>query len=202
MNISEKQIAFSSIITKGMQEDDEKFVIKGVASTPTPDRAFDIVEPLGAKFATPIPLLWQHGHREPVGNVVFAKPDKKGIPFTAEIPKVREAGAVQDRTLEAIHSVQYGLVAGVSIGFNAIDGQFEFLENGGIHFKEWDWLELSLVTVPANPDAKIDAIKAAYQSQIAKELTPSGDPDDKRPGDPGKNPTKRRPIQLIRRRRG
>ena len=47
--------------------DDEKRVITGVASTPTPDRVGDIVEPLGAKFALPMPLLWQHQHETDFG---------------------------------------------------------------------------------------------------------------------------------------
>ncbi len=36
--------------------DDEQRIIKGIASTPSPDRADDIVDPQGAKFALPIPF--------------------------------------------------------------------------------------------------------------------------------------------------
>ena len=35
-------------------------MITGVATTPTPDRVGDIIEPLGVRFNNPLPLLWQH----------------------------------------------------------------------------------------------------------------------------------------------
>lgn len=41
--------------------------ITGTASTPTTDRMGDVVEPMGAKFKTPMPLLWQHESDKPVG---------------------------------------------------------------------------------------------------------------------------------------
>ena len=49
--------------------DAEQRIIKGIASTPSPDRADDIVDPQGAKFALPIPFLWQHMHSQPIGEV-------------------------------------------------------------------------------------------------------------------------------------
>lgn len=38
--------------------DSERRTIKGIATTPTPDRVGDIVEPKGVKVAAEIPLLW------------------------------------------------------------------------------------------------------------------------------------------------
>ncbi|WP_053091053.1 hypothetical protein [Stenotrophomonas maltophilia] len=67
--------------------DDDRQVITGLATTPEPDRYGDIVEPLGAKFAAELPLLWQHRHDSPVGIVKFGKPTAKGIPFTANVAK-------------------------------------------------------------------------------------------------------------------
>src|SRR5512135_801284 len=49
--------AYSTILIKSINEDQR--IIEGVASTPTADRVGDIVEPLGAKFNLPMPLLWQ-----------------------------------------------------------------------------------------------------------------------------------------------
>ena len=61
--------------------DDATRQIEGIASTPSPDRYGDVVEPLGAQFALPMALLWQHNAEKPVGTVEFAKPTKSGIPF-------------------------------------------------------------------------------------------------------------------------
>src|SRR5690606_32080917 len=87
-------------------DDGDGFVrVSGMATTPAADRMGDVVEPRGAKFATPMPLLWQHRHSEPVGQVTFAEPTEKGIPFEARIPKVAEAGRLKDRVDEAINSL-------------------------------------------------------------------------------------------------
>jgi HK97 family phage prohead protease len=150
-----------------MGEEDGFVTIKGIASTPTADRVGDIVEPLGARFKTPMPLLWQHDHKQPVGQLTFAKPEKSGIPFEGRIPVVKEAGRLKDRIDEAIHSLKYGLVTAVSIGFNAVEGAIEALKGGGYRYKEWDWLELSLVTIPANSEAVIQAVKSIDQEHRA-----------------------------------
>ena len=162
-----QQLAFSMLEVKELKEDDDFHYIEGIASTPTPDRYGDIVEPMGAKFALPMPLLWQHDSHSPVGSVEFAKPNKKGIPFKASLPKVKEAGKLKDRIDEAVQSLKYRLVAAVSIGFRAMKDGYEFLEGGGIRFKEWEWLELSLVTIPANAEATITSVKSLCHGQRA-----------------------------------
>jgi HK97 family phage major capsid protein/HK97 family phage prohead protease len=154
-----------SVLTfaKSIEEDEDHYYIEGTASTPSPDRSMDIVEPMGAKFKLPMPLLWQHNANLPVGLVFFAEPTKKGIPFKATLPKVKELGNVRDRVEEAIHSIKYKLVAAVSIGFNALKDGYEFMDNGGVRFKSWEWLELSLVTIPANAEATLKQIKSIDQ---------------------------------------
>ena len=62
--------------------DEEQRVIEGMATTPSTDRVGDIVEPMGAKFATPFPLLWQHKSDQPVGHVEVAEPTPEGIKFS------------------------------------------------------------------------------------------------------------------------
>lgn len=145
--------------------DDDARVIEGIASTPTPDRVGDIVEPLGAKFKLPMPLLWQHRASEPVGHVTFAKPNKEGIPFKAKLARTDEPGTLRDRLNEAWQSVKMGLVQAVSIGFSI--NAFEILKEGGWRITDWEWLELSLVTIPANADATIDSIKSIDAELLA-----------------------------------
>jgi HK97 family phage major capsid protein/HK97 family phage prohead protease len=159
---ADPQRAHSILTIKSVNE--ERRQIEGVASTPEVDRQRDIVEPLGAKFSLPMPLLWQHKHDQPVGTVTFAKATKDGINFRAQIAKVDEPGRLQDRINEAWQSVKLGLVRGVSIGFSP--QEFSFLESGGIHFLEWSWLELSLVTIPANESANIQTIKSIDDAQL------------------------------------
>ncbi len=141
---------------------DGERVITGIATTPEPDRMNDIVEPLGAKFRNPLPLLWQHMSDKPVGTVVFDKPTEKGITFKATLPKIDEPGALKDLVDMAWQAVKAKLVRGVSIGFRALE--YSWMDDGGIRFIETEIMELSLVTIPANASATIQSIKSIDSS--------------------------------------
>jgi len=120
-----------------------------------------------------IPLLLDHKHDQPVGNVAFGQPTPKGLPFTARIARVDEPGEVKTRTDTAWHSVKHGLIKHVSIGF--FPKESKALSNGGIHFTKADVHELSLTAVPANPEATITAFKAVDSSPAVPEwLAKSG----------------------------
>lgn len=148
--------AYSILEVKAFDEDARE--ITGMATTPEPDRMGDIVEPLGAKFAAELPLLWQHRHDSPVGTVKFGKPTKKGIPFVARVAKIETTGQLKELVDMAWDAVKAKLVRGVSIGFRALE--YSFMESGGIRFNEVEIIELSLVTIPANASATIQSIKA------------------------------------------
>lgn len=146
--------------------DDEKRIIRGLASSPVPDRVNDIVVPEGAKFAKTIPLFLYHDSKMTVGTVNLGKPTPKGIPFEAQIPKVKEEGKLKERVDEAWQLVKYKLITGVSIGFNAVEGKYERLKNGGIKFLESEILELSLVPIPANSLATIEQVKSLDKDML------------------------------------
>jgi HK97 family phage major capsid protein/HK97 family phage prohead protease len=178
--------AYALLTVKAVNEDLR--IITGVATTPTPDRVGDIVEPLGVKFKNPMPLLWQHRSAEPVGHVRFDKPTKEGITFEAKMPKVEEPGRLKDRLDEAWQSVKLGLVRAVSIGFRSIE--HAFMDDGGIRFIESEVLELSLVTIPAQADAKIETIKSIDAEVRAASGRTLDDVDrPKPPGETGKRST-------------
>jgi HK97 family phage prohead protease len=153
--------------------------ITGMATTPSPDRVGDIIDPLGAKFTNPLPLLWQHDSGQPVGSATFGKPTKNGIPFTATIASVDQPQTLKDRLDEAWSSIEAKLVRGVSIGFRGLE--YSFMESGGIRFTETEILELSIVTIPANAEATIQTIKRfdTNQKRTAEHrivrLTPPGE---------------------------
>lgn len=154
------QRAYSLLEVKAVNEEDGFFVISGIATSPSPDRASDVVEPLGARFAKEIPLLWCHQNDKPVGIASFGKPTKTGIPFTARLPIIKEAGTLKDRVDEAILSIRYKLCAAVSIGFRVLNNAYENLKNGGIRFLETEIVELSLCIIPMHPEAQITGFKS------------------------------------------
>jgi HK97 family phage prohead protease len=148
--------AYSLLEVKAM--DDDKRVITGLATSPVPDRAGDVVDPLGVKFQNPLPLLWQHQHDKPIGHVVFDKPTPKGITFTATLPSIADDGPLKDLVDMAWQSIKAKLVRGVSIGFRSL--KHAFIEGGGVHFQESEVFELSAVTIPMHQLATIQTVKA------------------------------------------
>lgn len=157
--------AYSLITEKAL--DDGRRIFKGIATTPTPDRVQDVINPMGAKFKNPLALLHQHDHRKPIGTVRFSKPTEKGIEFEAEIPVIEEPGELRERVETAWGEIKAGLVRAVSIGFRPL--KYAFKDDGGIEFQEVEIYELSTVSIPANPDAVISEIKSIDKA-VRKQL--------------------------------
>jgi HK97 family phage major capsid protein len=136
---------------------DAERIIEGIASTPTPDRRGDIMEPGGAKFDLPMPFLWQHDQHSPIGEVFEATATKQGIRIKARIAKIDEPGGLKDRIDDAWVSIKNKLVRGLSIGWSPIEAAP--MKSGGLHVLSWVWAELSAVTIPMNVEASILRIK-------------------------------------------
>jgi len=145
--------------------DDEKRIIRGIASTPDLDRVGDLVEPEGAQFKLPIPFLYQHDHRQPIGNVTSAKVTAKGIEIEVQLVKLDAPSQLAARLEEAWQSIKSGLVRGLSIGFSPI--QYAYMDNGGVNYQKYSLNEISAVTVPCNASASITAIKSLSEQQAA-----------------------------------
>jgi HK97 family phage prohead protease len=154
-------VAYSLLEIKGI--DAEKRVITGLASTPQPDRDRDIVVSSGAKFKLPLPLLLDHNHHNVVGEVETAQVTSQGIKFSARIKNIQEPGPVKDLCDSAWVMVKQGLRRALSVGFRILD--WEILHSGGKKIKEWDWFELSLVSVPANAGCTIQEVKSFVRDQ-------------------------------------
>jgi HK97 family phage prohead protease len=178
--------AWSVLTVKAI--DSEQRTIEGMATTPEVDRVGDVVEPMGGKFALPMPLLWQHDHKSPVGHVIGAKATKDGISIKAQLAKIDEPGELKNLVDKAWQSVKAGLVRGLSIGFKPVE--FEPLDVkdpfGGLRFTSWLWFELSLVTIAANAAATIAVVKShdlsAASGQPARDARSAS-----RPGASGKS---------------
>lgn len=158
---------------------DELREFEGIANTSALDDHGTVVEPAGARFSLPLPLLWFHDQKTPVGEVTHAELRNGQWWVKGTIRKVTEPGKVKDATDEAWHSLKYKLVRGLSIGFSS-------LKEKGNHFIEWLWRELSLVTIPSNQEASIVSVRSAYNAA-------SGDPNTSSPGVSGEKTTTPRP---------
>lgn len=149
----------------------QKRSFTGIASSITVDRMDDIVLPKGAIYQLPMPLLWQHKRNEPIGWVRVARIGKDEIEVDCEVHNETEPGKLKDRLDECWQTMRAGLVMGLSIGFNP--KKWSYIDNSyGVEYQEWEWLELSAVTIPANPAAGITAIKSIREAARALRAGP------------------------------
>ena len=156
--------AYSTIEVKALNEDRRTF--SGVATTPDTDRVGDIVEPTGAEYSLPIPLLWQHDAGKPIGHITSVETSGSGIRIRGEVFRATESRTLMDRLDEAWESIKIGLVRGLSIGFMPIEAK-PLKNKSGIHFLKWSWHELSAVTIAANQQASIQTIKSLDNEFLA-----------------------------------
>lgn len=110
------------------------------------------------------PLLWQHDAKEPIGAFREIYEDArglfvKGVLFTQEIERAREAWKL----------MREGVVTGLSIGYRARQS-FRDEKSGVRVLTRIDLLEISMVTFPANTQARAVALKSALAAgRIPKE---------------------------------
>ncbi|QUT14133.1 phage major capsid protein [Rahnella inusitata] len=174
---------------KAVNEDDR--IITGIASTPSPDRDGDIMEPEGAKFRSDTPFLWQHDRTQPIGSCT-PKMVKEGLQITAKLvkPTPDMPSQLAARLDEAWASIKSGLVKGLSIGFRPIE--YSYLDEGGIRFLSWDLLEVSAVTIPANAECNITTVKS-YDRQL---LAASGNEKPVVKSTPSAGATAKKPNEI------
>lgn len=104
----------------------------------------------------PLPMLWQHDSREPIGVFTAMSEDAKGLKVEGQlaVPEVR-------RAVEAHALLRQKALRGLSIGYR-VDGPkgAQMDADGTRRLKAIDLVEISLVTVPANPKARVTAVKS------------------------------------------
>jgi len=125
-----------------------------VLSTETIDRDGDVIKVDGWKLGNfkknPI-ALWQHDHRNPVGNWENIRVETDRL--VADLKLANTNLANMTRQL-----IQDGVLKAVSVGFMPVKERMKPIEDENGDFKGWliqaaELLEASLVSVPANQDA-------------------------------------------------
>lgn len=153
--------AWSTLDIKSV--DASQRIITGIASTPAIDRGGDSLDPLGASFTLPMPLLW--AHKDPIGEVFAADVRPEGILIKARVSSVSADApqALKDRLELAWHSMtsKPPLVRGLSVGWSPLSAPV--ITKGVKRFAKWIWGETSAVTVPMNQEATIFAVKSNDQ---------------------------------------
>ena len=99
-----------------------------------------------------IPLLWQHMHDKPIGNIEQILEDEYGLYIVAKILPNITYGR------EALELIKSGIICCFSIGFNPMKHYYDYDQDARI-IEEIDLWEVSLVTFPANEHSSITAFR-------------------------------------------
>ena len=142
----------------GVAETAEGLRIEGYASLfGVADQGGDVVEAgayarslkrLGASGGR-VKMLWQHDPAEPIGIWEEVREDAKGLfvkgRLLPDVARAREAAAL----------IGAGAIDGLSIGYRTVTAEKD--GKGQRHLRELDLWEVSLVTFPMLPEARVGA---------------------------------------------
>lgn len=106
-------------------------------------------------------LLWQHRSGEPIGVYTAMEEDALGLKLTGQLALKTVRGS------EAHELLKMKAVSGLSIGFVTRDDSYDRV-TGIRTLKRVDLWEVSLVTFPANGQARVTGVKTIEQIEDLK----------------------------------
>jgi HK97 family phage prohead protease len=138
---------------------DEAGVITGIAwPFGSPDRTGDIIEKGAFGSPAALPMLFAHNPAEPVGVWDHLAETDAGLEVRGRLLIDDVARAREVRAL-----VQAKAVTGLSIGF--MTKQATARKGGGRIIRALDLAEISLVTIPCHPGARVTSAKSHSLAQ-------------------------------------
>ena len=144
--------------------------IRARANTDDLDRYGTVVEPQGMRAVRgPVPLLLGHDRDKPIGRIEFIERTEDDVQFEALITDDAAWQMVKD-----------GVLTGVSVGFIAHDWHEE---EGTTFITDWELVEISLVTTPANAEALIMEMRSMLEHEVftATRAAPTDPPSTRTP---------------------
>jgi len=156
------------------KSDDPNFDARFIMSASSPDRVKDTIDPRAYQpnLNKKLIALWQHKSDQPFG-------------YWSNL-RVKSGQLIGDLKVSATNLGQMirqliadGVPLGASIGFT---GKGEQNDEGGIHFKEIELMECSVVSVPCHPAAmqvakQLKQFGIELQSSESEPPAVSGDPE-------------------------
>ena len=148
------------------EEDEEKGTFSGYGSIfGNKDFGGDIIvegafaKSIGSKGAKAVKLLYQHKSDEPIGVFDEIVEDERGL-------KVKGRLAMKTQRGREVHELmKMGALDGLSIGYRVDPKGVDYDEKGKTRrIKKLDLMEISAVTFPMNPRARVQAVKGADRS--------------------------------------
>lgn len=136
-----------AFVSKKKSDDPFEFVL----SDDTQDRMGDVINPLGWMLnnfkRNPI-ALFNHNNSFPIGT--WKNVRIEGNQLVGKLDPAKKG--TSERIDEIISLIEQGVLPAVSVGFMPMEYE-PLKDNSGLFFKEQELLEVSVVSVPANPSA-------------------------------------------------
>lgn len=146
-------------------------VLEGYASTWVQDRDGEYVLPTAFDATLPTylaknpMLLWQHNFDTPLGQITAAQVDATGLAVTAWVRQPVEGE--EPWKFSAYHDIKSGIVRTFSIG-----GWFtRDMLGGAMVISEVELWEISVVSVPSNPDSIFEAAVKSLSGERRPDLS-------------------------------
>ncbi len=124
-------------------------------------------ESLRRRGAGGIRMLWQHDPAEPIGRWLAVAEDARGLRVRGRL------NLAVERAREIHALLREGAVDGLSIGFRVLRAR-PARATGLRHLEALDLWEISLVTFPMLPDARVSAVKRQDRRRPPQGLDPMG----------------------------
>ena len=86
-----REVALEILAEKGLFDPGHHRLIEGIAATAVLSKNGTILDPAGALFTLPVPLLFSHNWLRPIGLVTRAHVSPAGLRFTAQIANFKLA---------------------------------------------------------------------------------------------------------------
>ena len=164
-----------NLYTKAQIKQKAEGEFTAIASSEIEDRQGEIVRQTGwnlKNFKENPVLLYMHDHTKPIGKATRVWLDKTG-----KSPMLKFKGYISDATEELKgykRLVDDGILNSFSVGFRP-------LEMDGNEITKAELFEISLVSVPANPEARLLAVKSledgGFKSEVINKIVGDDDED-------------------------
>jgi len=165
----------NQLYTKAQIKEKAEGEFTAIASSEIEDRQGEIVRQTGwnlKNFKNNPVLLYMHDHTKPIGKATRVWLDKSGAS-----PMLKFKGFISDATEELKgyrKLVEDGILNSFSVGFRP-------LEMDGNEITKAELFEISLVSVPANPEARLLAVKSledgGFKSEVINKIVGDDDED-------------------------
>ena len=109
-------------------------------------------ESLATRPVNKVKMLWQHDPARPIGTWLEIKEDDVGLRVRGRLLRSTKDGG------EAYEFIKAGAIDGMSIGYRTVEDEVD-REKGVRRIKRANLFEVSVVTMPMNALATIDAVK-------------------------------------------